>query len=64
MFGDHSYDVGDLVQLVHGGKVWTETWLSKLKVRGGAGIMSRVNVYRLDNSFWDCYHEELMRFGW
>jgi hypothetical protein len=59
----YRYDVANLVQLVKGGAVYTVIWRGQLKVRtlGGWG---RVNVYRLDNGYWDCYHEDELHSAW
>jgi hypothetical protein len=58
MFGDYTYDVGNLVQLVRGGKVWTVVWRGQLKLRNASGTVGRVNIYCLDNGYWDCYYED------
>lgn len=33
-------------------------WRGQVKARHpGTGLVQRVNVYRLDNGYWDCYYE-------
>lgn len=34
-------------------------WRGQLKARHPrTGLVHRVNAYRLDNDYWDCYYEE------
>lgn len=64
MFGEYSYSVGNLVQLVQYGPTYTITWCGYILVRGSDGLRYREGVYRLDNGFWDCYYvDELTAFG-
>jgi hypothetical protein len=64
MLSQYQYDVGDLVQLVRMGKVYHVTWRGQMKVQQPNGVVLRVNVYRLDNGFWDCYHEQELTTAW
>jgi hypothetical protein len=59
----YEYDVGNLVQLVRGGKVWMVKWRSYILVRR-SGIWVREPVYRLDNGYWDCYYEDELHVAW
>ncbi len=47
MFGDYSYDVGNLVQLVRGGKAYTVKWRGYIKIPNAYGIAGRISVYYL-----------------
>ncbi|MCI1187884.1 hypothetical protein MON38_10670 [Hymenobacter sp. DH14] len=33
-------------------------WRGQLKERQADGLVRRVNVYRLNDNFWDCYRED------
>jgi len=57
MLNPWRFNVGNLVQLVRGGRVWTVMWRGYLLERHNGGNF-RTYVYRLDNDFWDCYHQE------
>ncbi|MGI4863818.1 MAG: hypothetical protein ACRYFZ_07830 [Janthinobacterium lividum] len=55
----YAYDLGHLVQPVRQARAGTIIWRGQLKERHPqTGLIHRVNVYRLDDNFWDCYHEE------
>lgn len=53
------YDLGHLVQPVRQAATRTIIWRGQLKERHPqTGLVYRVNVYRLNDDFWDCYHED------
>jgi hypothetical protein len=64
MFGYYKYDVGNVVQLVRGGKAYTVKWRGYLEVPNPHGGIGRVSVYRLDNGYWDCYYENELHSAW
>ena len=51
MFGEYSYSVGNIVQLVRDGKAWVVVWRGQVKVPHPMGGTVRANVYRLDNDY-------------
>jgi hypothetical protein len=54
-----AYGLGHLVKPVSLAQPHAIIWRGQLKERHPAtGLVHRVNVYRLDNNFWDCYYEE------
>jgi ribosomal protein S27AE len=54
-----AYGVGHLVKPISLAQPHAVIWRGQLKERHPAtGLVHRVNVYRLDNNFWDCYYEE------
>jgi hypothetical protein len=63
MLSQPQFDIGTLVQLVRGGQVWTVIWRGFLRVRLPSG-WGRAHVYRLNNGFWDCYHEQELHTAW
>ena len=53
------YAVGHVVQPVPGGRAREVIWRGQLKERRPeTGLVHRVNVYRLNDGFWDCYRED------
>jgi hypothetical protein len=55
----YAYDVGLLVQPATQTQAHPIVWRGQLKERHPAtGLVHRVNVYRLDDGYWDCYREE------
>jgi hypothetical protein len=55
----YAYDVGLLVQLATQSQAHPIVWRGQLKERHPAtGLVHRVNVYRLNDGYWDCYREE------
>ncbi|WP_375436563.1 hypothetical protein [uncultured Hymenobacter sp.] len=53
-----TYALGQPVQPTPTTRVGTIIWRGQVKERHpGTGLLQRVNVYRLDNEFWDCYFE-------
>jgi hypothetical protein len=64
MLDFYGYDVGNLVQLVKRGRVYQVIWRSYIKYRTVEGVVMRTPVYRLDNDFWDCYHETELHSAW
>ena len=55
----YAYSLGHLVQPVREAQARTIIWRGQLKERHPqTGLVHRVNVYRLNDSFWDCYHED------
>lgn len=55
----YAYEVGHLVQPVPGATARPVIWRGQLRERHPhTGLVHRVNVYRLDDGFWDCYREE------
>ena len=59
MANSYAYNLGHLVQPVRQTQARTIIWRGQLKERHPqTGLIHRVNVYRLDDNFWDCYHEE------
>jgi hypothetical protein len=54
-----AYDVGRRVQPAPEAPARLIIWRGHLKVRrSDTGLVHRVNVYRLDDGFWDCYQED------
>jgi hypothetical protein len=54
-----AYGLGHLVKPISLAQPHAIIWRGQLKERHPAtGLVHRVNVYRLDNNFWDCYYEE------
>jgi hypothetical protein len=59
------YDEGDLVQFRPDGTVFTVKWCGQIvEYNNLHHTWRRVNVYRLDDGFWDCYHEEQLQSAW
>jgi len=55
----YAYDVGLLVQPTTQTQAHPIVWRGQLKERHPAtGLVHRVNVYRLNDGYWDCYREE------
>ena len=55
----YAYAIGGRVQPPLGEQTHAITWRGQLKERRpDTGLVHRVNVYLLDNGYWDCYHEE------
>ncbi len=54
-----AYDLGRLVQPTSQMQAHPIVWRGQLKERHPAtGLVHRVNVYRLNDGYWDCYREE------
>lgn len=55
----YAYDLGRLVQPATQLQAHPIVWRGQLKERHPAtGLVYRVNVYRLNDGYWDCYREE------
>jgi hypothetical protein len=55
----YAYEVGLLVQPATQAQAHPIVWRGQLKERHPAtGLVHRVNVYRLNDGYWDCYREE------
>lgn len=53
-----TYAIGQPVQPVPATQVGKVIWRGQVKERHPrTGLLHRVNVYRLDNGYWDCYYE-------
>lgn len=53
-----TYAIGQPVQPVPANRAGRVIWRGQVKERHPrTGLLHRVNVYRLDNGFWDCYFE-------
>jgi len=53
-----AYAIGQPVQPAHNTHPHTIIWRGQVKERHPrTGLLYRVNVYRLDNGYWDCYFE-------
>jgi hypothetical protein len=63
VFHEPKYQVGNVVQLRRGGEAYTVIWHGQLLVQYPGGWF-REWVYRLDNNFWDCYHEAELYLAW
>ncbi|RPD44318.1 hypothetical protein DNI29_21660 [Hymenobacter sediminis] len=54
----YAFAVGQSVQPEPGAQVRTIIWRGQVKARHPAlGLVYRLNVYRLNNGYWDCYYE-------
>ena len=54
-----AYALGHRVQPAPAAPARTISWRRQLKERWPeTGLVHRVNVYRLDDGFWDCYRED------
>lgn len=54
-----AYDLGQPVQPETQNRAYAVIWRGQLKERHpDTGWIHRVNVYRLNDGFWDCYREE------
>ena len=54
-----AYGLGHRVQPVTLPVAYPIIWRGQVRERHPrTGLVHRVNVYRLDNGFWDCYYEE------
>lgn len=54
-----AYEVGNRVQPESSAPARTVVWRGQLKERlPETGWVHRINVYRLDDGFWDCYRED------
>ena len=49
--------LGSFVRLVQGGPVHRVIWRGKLAMPSYSDWPGEINVYRLDNDYWDCYYE-------
>ncbi|TGD77618.1 hypothetical protein [Hymenobacter wooponensis] len=57
-----AYALGQLVQPAPGAPVRPIIWRGQLKARHPrTRLVQRLNVYRLDNGYWDCYYEAELR---
>ncbi|UOR07098.1 hypothetical protein MUN82_08350 [Hymenobacter aerilatus] len=57
-----AYALGQTVQPTPDAPVHTIVWRGQVKARHPRlGLIHRVNVYRLDNGYWDCYYETDLR---
>ncbi|MBC6609629.1 hypothetical protein H8B15_01765 [Hymenobacter sp. BT507] len=57
-----AYALGQTVQPTPDASVHTIVWRGQVKARHPRlGLIHRVNVYRLDNGYWDCYYETDLR---
>ncbi|MCR5890933.1 hypothetical protein LRS06_24735 [Hymenobacter sp. J193] len=57
--GTFAYDLGQPVQPATQAQPHAIVWRGQLKERSPeTGWVQRVNVYRLNDGFWDCYREE------
>ncbi len=55
----YAHPLGRRVQPAPQASAHTIIWRGQLKERHpGTGLVQRVNVYRLDDGYWDCYREE------
>ncbi|MCC3160610.1 hypothetical protein LJ737_25455 [Hymenobacter sp. 15J16-1T3B] len=55
----YAYDLGQPVQPPAVGRAYAVIWRGQLKERHpDTGWIHRVNVYRLNDGYWDCYREE------
>ena len=55
----YAFDLGHRVQPAPATPTHTIIWRGQLRERHPAtGLVHRVNVYRLDDGYWDCYREE------
>ncbi|RSK49390.1 hypothetical protein [Hymenobacter rigui] len=53
-----AFDLGQPVQPAADAQPYPVVWRGQLKARHPrTGLVHRVNVYRLDNGYWDCYYE-------
>ncbi|GGF18923.1 hypothetical protein [Hymenobacter cavernae] len=53
-----AYTIGQPVQPAYNTHPHTIIWRGQVKERHPrTGLLYRVNVYRLDNGYWDCYFE-------
>ncbi|WP_022824691.1 hypothetical protein [Hymenobacter norwichensis] len=53
-----TYAIGQPVQPAPARQVGKVIWRGQVKERHPrTGLLHRVNVYRLDNGYWDCYYE-------
>ncbi|TGE03854.1 hypothetical protein [Hymenobacter fodinae] len=60
--GGFAYALGQAVQPAPGAPVRPVIWRGQLKARHPrTGLVQRLNVYRLDNGYWDCYYEAELR---
>lgn len=54
-----AYDLGQPVQPATQPRAYRVIWRGQVKERHpGTGWLHRVNVYRLNDGHWDCYHED------
>lgn len=57
-----AYTLGQPVQPAPGVRPHKIVWRGQVKERqASTGLVRRVNVYRLDNGYWDCYYETDLR---
>ncbi|MBW3130419.1 hypothetical protein [Hymenobacter profundi] len=57
-----AYALGQTVQPTPDAPAHTIVWRGQVKARHPRlGLIHRVNVYRLDNGYWDCYYETDLR---
>lgn len=56
-----AYSLGHQVQPVPEAPARQVIWRGQLKERQADGLVRRVNVYRLNDGFWDCYREDELR---
>ncbi|GAB3839940.1 hypothetical protein [Hymenobacter jeollabukensis] len=55
----YAYDLGQPVQPETQNRAYAVIWRGQLKERHpDTGWIHRVNVYRLNDGYWDCYREE------
>lgn len=54
----YRFTMGNVVQLAYRAPIQRVAWWGKQLVPDAKGRLYEVPVYRLDNGYWDCYHEE------
>jgi hypothetical protein len=60
-----AYTIGQPVQPDPDAPARPVIWRGQLKARHPrTGLIHRVNVYRLDNDYWDCYYEAELQAAW
>ncbi|KUG07496.1 hypothetical protein [Solirubrum puertoriconensis] len=54
-----AFDLGQAVQAAYNNSTHRIIWRGQVKERHPAtGLVHRVNVYRLNDGYWDCYRED------
>jgi hypothetical protein len=60
-YGEFQFDVGNLVQLAGGTRVYTVRWRGWLIEKQSSGANMRQAVYVLDDGYWDAHWETELR---
>jgi hypothetical protein len=62
--GFYQFQIGSLIQLAPDTRAYMVIWRGQQPSYLSNGGIIEQNIYRLDDGFWDCYHEEELQAAW